>query len=292
MLSSVLAVDIHVSLKAERLFTVGPLHVTNSMIYGIIIAALMVVVLGILAKKVSVKPAKGLVGPLEMIIEFILGLIEGPLGSRAAAIKYAPYFGTYFLFIFFSNLTALLPVVGPGLTLTTDGIKTPLFRPFTADLNGTIALAVIAIVMVQIMSIREQGGKNHLKHYFSDKPYNPINFFIGLLEVLGEFTRVLSLSLRLFLNTAVGEILVSVFTSLILAGGRTPIAVLPILLFEMLVAGIQAYVFTVLCATYLGLATAHHREHDDHHDSAESGTPSVHTSDALNNKKVEEHAGA
>jgi F0F1-type ATP synthase membrane subunit a len=67
------------------------------------------------------------------------------------------------------------------------------------------------------------------------------------------------------LNTAVGEILIAVFTSLILANGRTPLAVIPIILFELLVAGIQAYVFTVLSATYLALAIshAHPEEHDE-----------------------------
>jgi F-type H+-transporting ATPase subunit a len=116
-----------------------------------------------------------------------------------------------------------------------------------------------------VLSIKAQGGKKHLQHYFTDKPWNPINFFIGLLEIFGEFTRILSLSLRLFLNTAVGEILIAVFTSLILTGGRTPIAVIPILLFELLVAGIQAYVFTVLTATYLAMAISHAHDEDEHH---------------------------
>ena len=125
---------------------------------------------------------------------------------------------------------------------------------------------------MQYLSIREQGVKGHLKHYFSDKPWNPISFFIGVLEVFGEFTRILSLSLRLFLNIAVGEILIAVFTSLILSGGRTPLAAIPIFLFETLVAGIQAYVFTVLAATYLGLAIAHDHEdgHDDEHHTNET----------------------
>jgi F-type H+-transporting ATPase subunit a len=127
---------------------------------------------------------------------------------------------------------------------------------------------VIAIITVQYLSIREQGGKKHLQHYFSDKPPNPINLFIGLLEVFGELTRILSLSLRLFLNTAVGEILIAVFTSMILASGRTPVAVLPIFLFEALVAYIQAYVFTILAGTYLGMAISHADHHDDHHSPA------------------------
>jgi len=249
---------IHVSLKAEKVLTFGPLHITNSMIYGVVTSLFIGWLLVTLAKKSGVKPKKGPVAVLEMVIEFVIGMLESAFGSREKAIKYAPVFATFFVFILMTNILGLLPVVGPSVKVN----GSVLFRPFTADLNGTIAMAVTAIVAVQVLSIKAQGVKGHLTHYFTDKPMNPINFFIGILEVFGEFTRILSLSLRLFLNTAVGEILVAVFTSLILANGRTPIAVLPIILFELLVAGIQAYVFTVLTATYLALAISH--AHDEH----------------------------
>lgn len=258
--------ELHVTLKAEPVMHIGGFTVTNSMIYGLITGILMAFVLIWSAKKIKINGQKGFSAVIDVVLEFVINLLESPLGSRARAVKYAPIYAYYFLFIVFANLLELVPWVGEGLKATLHGESTTLFRPFTADLNGTIAMSIIAIIMVQILSIREQGGKKHLQHYFSSKPWNPINFFIGLLEVFGEFTRILSLSLRLFLNTAVGEILITVFTSLVLAGGRTPLAVIPILLFEALVAGIQAYVFTILCATYLGLAIAHADDshHDDH----------------------------
>ena len=220
MLSLFAATDIHISLKAEPLFELGALTVTNSMVYGLLCSAFIAGLLVFLARKISVKPKKGFGQIIEILVDYVISLLEGPFGSREKAVKYAPVFGTFFLFIMFTNLLALLPLVGPGLTVTTEAGHTPLFRPFTADLNGTVAMAVFAIVLVQYLSIRAQGTKGHLKHYFSDKPWNPISFFIGILEVLGEFTRIISLSLRLFLNTAVGEILVSVFTSMIAANGR------------------------------------------------------------------------
>ncbi len=261
------ASDIHISLRAEPIAQLGPLTVTNSMIYGLLSGLVILAILLWGKRNTKLNPARGFGQSIEIITEVLLGLLENALGSRKRAVKYAPIFGTFFFFIIFTNLLALLPLVGPGLSVNVAGVHTPLFRPFTADLNGTIALSVIAIIIVQVLSIQAQGGKNHLKHYFTDKPLNPINLFIGVLEVFGEFTRILSLSLRLFLNTAVGEILVAVFTSLVASGGRTPLAVIPILLFEVLVAGIQAYVFTVLAATYLGLAIAHsHDGHDDVHE--------------------------
>lgn len=260
---------IHVSLKAEELWTVGGIVITNSMVYGLIVAIFMGIVLTVLARKSSVKPKKKnyAVAVLESIVLFVVGMLEGAFGSRTKAYKYAPIFATFFIFILFTNTMGLLPVVGPALEVTTKEGQIPLLRPFTADLNGTLVMSIIAIVTVQILSIRAQGIKGHLTHYFSNKPLNPINFFIGILEVFGEFTRILSLSLRLFLNTAVGEILIAVFTSLVLTDGRTPIAVIPILLFELLVAGIQAYVFTVLTATYLALAIGHAHTDEEHDDT-------------------------
>lgn len=256
---------IHISLKAEPLFTIGPLTVTNAMVYGVVVAVLIWFITSYAAKKIKLKAGKGLTSVVEIMVDYVISMLQSPFGSREKAAKYAPVFAFYFLFIFFNNLAGLIPVVGPGITLG----GTPIFRPFTADLNGTIAMSVIAILLVQYMSIKEQGGKKHLQHYFSDKPANPINFFIGILEVFSEFTRIVSLSLRLFLNTAVGEILIAVFTSMILVNGRTPIAVIPILLFEGLVAYIQAYVFTVLAATYLGMAISH-SDHGDHDEPREN----------------------
>lgn len=251
---------IHISLSAEALFQIGPFTFTNAMLYGIITSVVMYFVLKKAADHISIEPTKkALVNIVEVMVEYIIGVLQGAFGSREKGVKFAPVFAFFFLFIIFHNLAGLLPLVSPAFTLGDAN----LFRPLTADLNGTIAMSVIAIIFVQVLSIREQGVKKHLQHYFSDKPLNPINFFIGLLEVFGELTRVVSLSLRLFLNTAVGEILIAVFTSMILVYGRTPVAVLPILMFEGLVAYIQAYVFTVLTANYLGLAISHAGHHDE-----------------------------
>jgi len=258
---------IHVSLKAEELWNVGGISITNSMLYGPLVALLLATVLVKVAKSSTVKPARGKffgVAIIEAIVLFVVGILEGAFGSRAKAFKYAPVFAIFFLFIIFSNISGLIPLVGSSIEVNTVEGRIPVFRPFTADLNGTLVMSAFAIIMVQILSIKAQGLKGHLTHYFSDKPLNPINFFIGILEVFGELTRVLSLSLRLFLNTAVGEILIAVFTSLILPYGQTPVAVIPILAFELLVAGIQAYVFTVLTATYLALAISHADHHEEH----------------------------
>ncbi len=262
---------IHISLSAEPLLHIGPFTFTNAMLYGMITAAVMYVVLKAVANNITIEPTKrALISIFEAIVEYVIGMLQGAFGSREKGVKFAPVFAFFFIFIIFSNFGGLIPLVSPAFSVGDSN----LFRPLTADLNGTIAMSIIAIIAVQVLSIKEQGIKGHLKHYFSDKPLNPINFFIGVLEVFGELTRILSLSLRLFLNTAVGEILISVFTSMILTYGRTPIAVIPILMFEVLVAYIQAYVFTILTANYLGIAISHADHHDEEaHEEGEEAVP-------------------
>ena len=251
----------HIALAPEGILKIGGFTVTNSTLYGVICALLLLSVVLFSRKKVRVKSVKGITQFVEILVEFVIGLIESPLGSRKKAVKYAPIFGVFFLFIIFNNIMGIMPWVGPGINATTHEGTFPLFRAFTADVNGTIAMAVVAIVTVQYLSIKESGFLGHLKHYFTDKPLNPINTFIGLLEVFGEFTRMISLSLRLCLNTVVGEILIAVFAYI--GKDFQSFTILPIAMFEILVACIQAYVFTVLCATYLGLAISH--GHDDEH---------------------------
>lgn len=241
----------HISLKAETLFRLGPVGVTNSLVYGLFLAIFIVWLSVYLRPKISYKPTRGLVQFFELGMQFMMTMLEGVFGNHKKAVKYAPVFGTFFIFIVLSNLSGLVPIVGEGITYN----DIPVFRPFTADLNGTVALSVIAIIFVQYYSIKESGFLGHLQHYFTDKPFNPINTFVGLLEVFGEFTRVVSLSLRLFLNTAVGEILIAVFA--FVGQSAASFTLLPIILFEILVALIQAYVFTVLSATYLALAISH-----------------------------------
>lgn len=261
----------HISLKAEKVFEMFGIQITNSIIYGILVSA-VIIALGLTANKQSrVKPMRGLAQVFELLVEMLINMLEDVFGDRRKAIKYAPIFGTFFIFIVFTNLSGLVPIVGEGVVAG----ETPVFRPFTADLNGTIAMSAVAIITVQYLSIKESGFAGHMKHYFTDQPFNPINFFIGILEIFSELIRVVSLALRLFLNTAIGEILIAVL-AFVGKNGAT-VTLLPIILFEVLVALIQAYVFTVLCATYLGLAIAHgddHHDEDEHHELDHSLTSS------------------
>lgn len=247
-----------IHIAPSEITTVNGWVITNSMIYGWVTAVILLILFITTARMVTIKPRRGFIQFVEVGVDFIIGLIENSLGSRAKAVKYAPYFATIFFFVLFNNWFGLLPGVGEALKIS----DTPLFRPFTADLNGTLAAALVTMVLVQTFAIRESGFTRHMRHYFAGSLKNPATYLFGIFELFTELTRVISLALRLFLNVVIGEIIISVFTYL----GKiaAPISALPFVALEMVVAMLQAYIFVMLSVTYLAVAIKH--DHADEHE--------------------------
>ncbi len=239
------------------LFEIGGYTITNSVLFGWIVSVFLIVLLTVVARRMTLKPRAGFTQIVEIGTDFITGVLENSLGDRDKALKYAPYFVTIFFFIALSNIIGLLPGVGEALTF--NGL--PVFRAFTADLNGTLAAAVLSMIMIQYFAIRESGFFKHLRHYFAGKLWNPLTYVIGVYEVFNELIRVFSLALRLFLNVAIGEIIISVFSYL--GKFAAPLTSFPFLFLELGVALLQAYIFVMLSVTYLSLAITH--GHDEDH---------------------------
>lgn len=130
--------------------------------------------------------------------------------------------------------------------------------------EGHTPLAMSSLMMVVVigLAVSESGPIKHFKHYFPGTILNPMNLFLGLIELMSEFTRLASLALRLFLNVVIGEILIAIFAYL--GGAFGPATALPFTLLEILVGVLQAYIFVVLCISYLSVATAHNHDHEDH----------------------------
>lgn len=247
-----------VPLTAEPVFTLFGLTVTNSMVLGVIIAIAVVTLFALAAHKSTTRPLSKFSFAIESLVEVVLNIAEENFQDRKKAIKYLPLLLTLFTFILLSNLAGLVPGVGT-ITVATDEGVSPLLRPFTSDLNGTLALAILTIGTVQVAAIRERGIKNHILHYFMNNPLNPMNLFIGLIEIMGEFIRILTLSMRLFGVIYAGEVLLHVISDL--SGNLSPIATLPVYVLEIFFSFIQAYVFMLLSTVYLAMATAHGEEH-------------------------------
>jgi len=254
-----------VPLAAEPIFNLFGLLVTNSMLFGLISAIVIVSLFALAVRHSTVRPTSRFAFAVETLVEFVLDLGEDNFGSRAKAIRYMPLLLTLFVFILFSNSSGLIPGVGSINVTTADG-TVPLLRAFTTDLNATLGLALLTIGTVQVTAIRQLGILKHLKHYFTDKPWNPMNLFIGLNEVMGEFIRIITLSMRLFGVIYAGEVLIHVVGSL--TGNVAWITTFPLYLMEIFFSLIQAYLFMMLSMVYLAIAT-----NDDHAPSEDDHSP-------------------
>lgn len=239
----------HISLQAEKLFTIAGFPVNNSLLAGLFTSLILMSVFALAARKIKQKPTKGFSQVVESIFELMLDFMENVTHDREQAMRFFPLIATLFLFILLSNWMGLLPGFGSITYKTAEG-SVPLLRGANADLNTTLALAIISVVMTQVYAVRELGAATHLKKYFSA---NPILSFVGLLEIIGELSKMVSFSFRLFGNIFAGEVL------LIVISGLVPIlGPLPFFGLELFVGLIQALVFSVLSLVFLSIATSAH----------------------------------
>lgn len=247
-------------LAAEKLFTIGPLPITNSMIFGILTALFVLLLFGLAAKASQVWPKSKLSYWFETFTELVFGLIVESFGDRKRAARFFPLLMTLFVFILACNLSGLLPGV-ETLTYNVHGEPVSFLRAFTTDLNSTLAMAIVAIGTVYAYAFSELSLKQQFGHYFSPPYWNPFNWFIGINEIFSELLRLVTLTLRLFGVIYGGEALLHAISSL--AGNFAPVATLPIMFLEIFVSIVQAYLFMMLTASYLVMAVpdqAHKKE--------------------------------
>jgi F-type H+-transporting ATPase subunit a len=234
---------IHISLTAEPLFHVGPIMVTNALLTSWVVVGTMIAVAVAASKRFKIIPSYGQM-LLEIPIEALYNITKNVAGHRA--VSFFPYVATFFIFILLSNLSGLVPGVGT-IGLSEHNAVVPFFRAPTADLNTTLALALISVSLVQYHGIKTFGRK-YLSKFFTIK--NPILTFVGLLEFVSEIAKVVSFTFRLFGNIFAGEVLLVVTSALI-----PVIAPVPFYGLELFVGLIQAVVFSMLTLVFLNMAT-------------------------------------
>lgn len=245
----------HISLTADPIFHIGSFPVTNSLFLATIIVVLFVALATWLRGRFKLVPSM-IQNVFEMFIEALLDLMDSVLGERRLSEKYMPIVATIFLFVLFSNWFGLLPGVGSFII---GEHATPLLRAPSADLNFTLALAVISVISANIFGIGALGILKHASKFFSFK--NPIAFFIGIIELVSEIAKMISFSFRLFGNVFAGEVLLAIIA--FLAPYVLPI---PFLGLEVFVGVIQALIFSMLTIVFIAISIA---DHDDHtHEAA------------------------
>ena len=239
--------SIHISLTAEKILSFGKyFYVTNSLLTSWIALLVLMIFALCATRKLSLVP-NNFQQIAEVVVDGLYGFFSSILGDKIKA--FFPLIGTLFLYIITLNWLGLLPGVGTiGLHTIEEGHKTfiPLFRAGTADLNTTLALALTVMFVIQFTGLRSL-GVSYLKKFFNFA--NPINFFVGILELISEFSKIISFAFRLFGNIFAGEVLLTVVAFLI------PIlAPVPLMGLELFVGFIQALVFSMLTAVFLSLA--------------------------------------
>jgi F-type H+-transporting ATPase subunit a len=236
-----------ISLKAQSLFHIGSFTFTNGLLLTLVVSAILITFSFVLRSKIKMVPGK-LQGAVEIGVESLLGLMESTLGTAKAAEKYFPLVATIFIFIMCSNLLGIFPGVG-----SLSFHETPLFRSPAADLNFTLAFAVISVIVTNIIGMASVGTFKHLGKYINF--HGPIEFFIGILEAISEFAKIISLSFRLFGNVFAGEVLMTIIS--FLAPYFIP---LPFMFLELFVGIIQAFIFSMITLVSISLHTATHGE--------------------------------
>ena len=251
----------HISLAAEEVAKLGPISITNSMVLGGAGILATILLLVYVANKLKKGERNFLVGLVQWAFEGFYAQAEDIIGDKKTARRIFPLAITMFFVIVVTYWLSVIPGVG---AITFGGV--PLFRALPADLNFTFALAIITIVASQIYAVRKHGFFGNIGRYVKNPIKDPIGAFEGILEFVGEFSRLVALSFRLFGNAFAGEVLLLLIA---LLTSYFAFAVLPFFMaFELFIGFIQAYVFFVLTLIFTSLALQTHGHADDHSPSA------------------------
>ena len=258
-----------VSLTAEEAFKIGSLPVTNSMITSWVISLAIILVIRLLVGKTSLVPSKG-----QLFVESIVGGLRNVVEPIVGRKLFFPSFwllSGLFIFILIQNWSGLLPGVGSIGHYDETGKYTYLIRPGNADLNMTLALAAVANLAWLYFIFKYEGLKSIVVHIFGNKADKnevgiytfigliPIFFAVGVIEVISIMFRPVSLSFRLFGNVYGGESLLhKMFT---IVPGFEWIVPVPFYFMEILIGLVQALVFMLLIAVFIGLMCNHGDEH-------------------------------
>lgn len=244
-----------VHFAAEPIVHLGFFSFTNTMLNVLAIDALLIGAALYTHRKISTVPGK-FQNFIEYIISNFYSLTESIADNRAA--KIFPYFMTFFLFILLINWSGLIPGFGTiGINEVEDGKKVfvPLLRAASSDLNFTLGLALVSLVATHIMSVQTVGIMDYLSRYFS---LNPIYLFVGVMEIVGEITKVISLSFRLFGNILAGEVVLTT-----VSGIFAFFFPLPFMALEVIVGLVQALVFSMLTMAFMAILTTPHHQHEE-----------------------------
>jgi F-type H+-transporting ATPase subunit a len=243
----------NISIAAEPIFHIGSFPVTNTILVTLCISLLIIVASYILKSRVRLVP-KGFQNIVESVLEALLNLVDSVTQDRRQSKKFFPIVATIFIFVIFTNWIEVVPGLGTiGLFEEHNGEKIliPFIRSGAADLNLTLALALISVISAQVLGIAAIGVRKYAKKFFVSPMHKPyfVGTFVGVLELISEVAKLISFSFRLFGNIFAGEVLLTVMLFLV------PYFIpLPFLFLELFVGFVQALVFAMLTLVFFKMA--------------------------------------
>lgn len=243
-------------IEPEIVFTIGNVGIANSTLMIVLIALLFLFIGIFVVRKFTIIPGK-FQSIVEMIYEAIVGLVVQIAGDRERAEKVFPIIATILVYFVIANIIAIVP----GLTdITYNGVS--IFRTPTSDFNTTFGVSLASVIVLNIISFREYGFVGYLGKFFNvgaivsgfrkgmmEGFIGLIEFFLGILDIIGELAKVISLAFRLFGNVYAGQVLAIIIMGALAYG-------LPVLWTAMSTfSGIlQGMVFASLVAVYYTLS--------------------------------------
>lgn len=269
-----------ITLFAEPIYHQDNFSITNALFTSWVAVAIIIVLSVLVRRGLREVPGK-LQNVFEIMIEGALSLCDQVTNNRALSVKIFPIAISVFFLILVNNWLGIMPLGGFGLVETGEHgrVFIPFLRGGTADINMTLALAVMAVVGANIFGIFSIGIWKVFNKYVNLKALGgifkkirheptiilvaPITFFVGLIEIIGEFAKVASLSFRLFGNVFAGEVLLVSMAALM-----AYIVPIPFMFLELLVGVVQALIFSILMVVYFTIAASDHEEHGEHEPEA------------------------
>ncbi|MBI3336245.1 F0F1 ATP synthase subunit A [Candidatus Peregrinibacteria bacterium] len=250
------------TLASETIGYLGAFDVRNTMLMAWL-AMILLTIIALALWKTKYKQIPGRFQCLmEIVVEGLFDFFDSVVGDREQTRRFFPLVATIFIFLLIGNWMGILPGVG---SITIEGIHEghtiaiPVFRSMNADVNMTLAIAMISVTMTQVFGMTALGLFPYASKFFVPPWRDPIGSFVGILELIAECAKIISFTFRLFGNIFAGEVLLVVIAFLM-----PYIAPLPFLGLELFVGLIQALVFALLTLVFLQMATAAHSgaEHD------------------------------
>ena len=239
--------SLDISLSPEILFHLGSWPISNSFFWSVIATLFLIIGSFFLRRHLHLVPGR-IQNIFEILLEGAYDFIEPIAGTPTKAKKIFPLVFTMFFFVLFCNLLTYIPGQS-AITLETAGGVVPLFRAIIADYGLVFVMTMISVILAQIVAIATVGPLGYIGKFINLK--SPVKFFLGIMDLIGELAKVLSLSFRLFGNIFAGEVLGAVM--LFLFPFFLP---LPFMFLGILTAVVQPFVFSVLTLVFVSMASA------------------------------------